>query len=81
MNYAQTIIQIQQRFLLFFNITSPDTVTISDRLDTTKDLVCIYFILISRIVSLPFKTYAYLEERNGRESRGQTNGGGPRGEV
>jgi hypothetical protein len=54
-------------------------VTISDRLDTTKDLVCIYFILISRIVSLPFKTYAYIEERNGRETRGQTNGGGPRG--
>ncbi len=53
--------------------------TISDRMDTTKELVCIYFILISRILSLPYKTYAYIEERNGRESRGQTNGGGPRG--
>jgi hypothetical protein len=55
-------------------------VTISDTIDTITDLVCIYFILISIILSLPFKTYAYIEERNGRESRGQTNGGGPRGE-
>jgi hypothetical protein len=28
-------------------------------MDTTKELVCIYFILISRIVKLSYKTYAY----------------------
>ncbi len=32
----------------------------------------IYFILISRVVSLPDKTYAYIEERNRKETRGQT---------
>ncbi len=46
--------------------------TISDRMDTTKELVCIYFILISRIVSLSYKTYPYIEERDDRESREET---------
>jgi len=34
-------------------------VTLSDRMDTTQELVCVYLILISRIVKRSYKTYAY----------------------
>jgi hypothetical protein len=43
------------------------TVTISGIMDTTKELVCVYFILISRIVKHSYKTYAYILVREKRE--------------
>jgi len=42
-------------------------VTISDRMDITQELVCVYLILISRIVKLSYKTYAYKLVREKRE--------------
>ncbi len=46
---------------------SETIVTISDRIGSTKDLVCVYFILIPRIVQLSYKTYAYIVVREKRE--------------
>jgi RsiW-degrading membrane proteinase PrsW (M82 family) len=53
-------------------------VTISDRMDITEELVCVYFILISRIVKLSYKTYVYklVREKGEMEWIIRTNGAG-----
>jgi len=48
-----------QSYRHFTDIFAPAIVTISGRMDITQELVCVYLILISRIVKLSYKTYAY----------------------
>ncbi len=62
-----------------YTMKSTDSiVTISDRMDITEELVRVYFILISRIVKLSYKTYAYIFFKE-KEEMGwiiRTNGAG-----
>jgi hypothetical protein len=38
-------------------------------MDTTKELVCVYFILISKMVKHSYKTYMHILVREKREMR------------